>query len=509
MTVSRISGWALTLTGAIAFLWVPSAVVSWLPTLSRPSITARNRVAVTLPPLFSSTEGLESEGQREDEDDYLGDDADPAERTPENYTGKTIYQRTFYRLSPDSQVQLPNSIMIEERLRFLPDTEREGYILPVGPRTLILREGSEEDDITDELFRMDLLAPSKSGDNPFGAHNGPRSADTEIASVLYLASNPNWIQGDVLELSCAGMAGASGVVGLLSCVASRLASMKSDELESYKSKRTAATASQDDDPLNLNRKTDFESVFPQRMHHLTLSDELPETLKGISELIHRHFSSISGSAPVSVKQVEWSNPRGPGRRKYDHEYRTILGSDLDLTFPTAKELSKTVANSLLPSNEFAVANIKEGAQTSPSFGGLGMDIDPSPTSYKENKDIEVNPDIPATFVHLAPDYRDETRYLRQFLEKGYRMTVRTNYVNMERLQFFFQTLPVDAPESDLEELEQLEVQEDSSKDYQSLTAIHHPDYAGEGSGEYFFPLETGAYEGGLSTLEPEEGGQMY
>jgi hypothetical protein len=40
-----------------------------------------------------------------------------------------------------------------------------------------------------------------------------------------------------------------------------------------------------------------------------------------------------------------------------------------------------------------------------------------------------------------------------------------------------------------------------------LTAVHHPDYAGEGSGEYFFPLETGAYEGGLSStyMEPEEG----
>ena len=68
-----------------------------------------------------------------------------------------------------------------------------------------------EDSITEELFRMDLLAPNTSGNNPNGAHNGPRSVDTEIASILYLASNPYWIQGDVLELSCAGTAGASGV----------------------------------------------------------------------------------------------------------------------------------------------------------------------------------------------------------------------------------------------------------------------------------------------------------
>jgi hypothetical protein len=123
------SGWFLT--GAIVFLWVPSVVFSWLLPLSTSSIGIKG-IAKT--PLFSSTEGFESESENEEE---------PAERTPEDFTGKTIYQRTFYRLSPDSQVQLPNSIMIEERLRFLPDTTRPGYILPVGPRTLILREGSE------------------------------------------------------------------------------------------------------------------------------------------------------------------------------------------------------------------------------------------------------------------------------------------------------------------------------------------------------------------------------
>ena len=75
----------------------------------------------------------------DDEGDYY--DEEP--RPPEDFTGKTIYQRTFYRLSPDSQVPLPNSVMIEERLRFLPDAANPGYILPVGPRTLIVREGSE------------------------------------------------------------------------------------------------------------------------------------------------------------------------------------------------------------------------------------------------------------------------------------------------------------------------------------------------------------------------------
>ena len=79
--------------------------------------------------LSSSTASEEKEEEEEEEDD---DEDKP--RPVEDYTGKTIFQRTFYRLSPDSQVQLPNSIMLEERLRFVADTNREGYILPVGPR---------------------------------------------------------------------------------------------------------------------------------------------------------------------------------------------------------------------------------------------------------------------------------------------------------------------------------------------------------------------------------------
>ena len=72
--------------------------------------------------------------KEEDDDD---DDDEDKPRPVEDYTGKTIFQRTFYRLSPDSQVQLPNSIMLEERLRFVPDTTNEGYILPVGPRYVL------------------------------------------------------------------------------------------------------------------------------------------------------------------------------------------------------------------------------------------------------------------------------------------------------------------------------------------------------------------------------------
>ena len=120
---AKSSCWSL-----IIFLSIPLTVVAWLSPVSRPSIGYR----ITSTPLFSSID-----------DNYYGQDEEPAERPVEDFTGKTIFQRTFYRLSPDSQVQLPNAMMIEERLRFIPDMENPGYILPVGPRTLILREGSE------------------------------------------------------------------------------------------------------------------------------------------------------------------------------------------------------------------------------------------------------------------------------------------------------------------------------------------------------------------------------
>ena len=385
--------------------------------------------------------------------------------------------------------------MLEERLRFKADSQNEGYILPIGPRTLIVREGTDQDELTDELFRLDILQ------NNEGAHNGPRSMDTEIASILYVASNPNKIQGDVLELSCSGTAGASGVVGLLGCIAAKFAGMTPEELKRYKSERNHPD---DDNDIMTIPKFDA-SYFPTRMHHLTLSDESPEALQGAYETVKKHFSPQQ----VSIKELVWSMPRRTSsNRRYDHEYRTILGTDLELSFPTAKELARTVANMLLPSNEFAVANIKEGAETAPSYGSLGIDVEPSPkTSYPENFHEEVDPTIPPTFIHLCPDYRDEVIYLRQFLEKGFRMSVKTSYVKMQRLQFVFQTLVEGTPEKEIELLDSLEVQEETSKDYQSLIAVHHPDYAGEGSGEYFFPLENGAYEGGLSStyMEPEEG----
>jgi hypothetical protein len=485
-----------------AALSLPSSASAWLPTTSQ-----------TTTPLGYSNDsrhaassfGIPNQKQQSKHQVHWTtklrmSDNDSTQELPD-YKGKTLYQRTFFRLSSNSQVEIPNAMMIEERLRFKADPDRDGYILPTGPRTLILREGTADDELTDALFTMDILPSGKAI-----SHNGPGSMDTEIAAILYLASNPQWIQGDVLELSCSGSAGASGVVGLLGCIAAHFTQMSPEALQRHK-EQLQQSQSPDDIVSEVMTLPKHHRVFPKRMHHLTLSDESPEALRGAFEMVKKHFKPNQ----VSIKQLEWSVPRRTGNnRRYDHEYRTIIGSDLELAFPTAKELARTVANMLLPSNEFAVANIKEGATTAPSFGALGMDPEPSPTSYPERYDEEVDTSIPATFIHLCPDYRDEVMYLRQFLEKGFLMTVRSSYVKMERLQFVLKALPQDTPESELDKLDDLELQEEISRDYQSLTAIHHPDYAGDGMGEYFFPLETGTYEGGLSStyMEPEEGGYL-
>jgi hypothetical protein len=392
-----------------------------------------------------------------------------------DYAGKTIYQRTFYRLKPVSTVSYPNALVIEERLRYKPDPDKEGYILPYGPRTFIFRKGTDEDRITEELYRINL------GNTK---HNGPGTMDTAIATMLYLASNPEIVQGDILELSC-----ENGAASLIGCIGARLV------LDPHINK-------QKEEELDIMTVPKHADIFPKRMHHLTLSEEGQERLRDT-------YDSIKGFAngKVSLKDIPWST-RIPGRR-YGTFYRLIVGSDIDFSYPNSKELARTIANHLLPSNEFAVSNIKGvsgGTNAGGGFGAMGMDIaEPSPTSGAETE-REVDPKVPATFVHVCPDTRESSPYLRQYLEKGFRMTVNTGYLKMERLQFVFQALPEDQPEATIEDLD-LELKDETFRSYQSLKAVHHPDYSGEGTGEYFFPLETGEYEGGSrgTYLEPEEG----
>jgi len=370
-------------------------------------------------------------------------------------------------------------LLIEERLRFKADPENPGYILPYGPRTIIFREGTNEDEITDELHRVNLGTKN---------HNGPGTMDTAITTILYLASNPELVQGDVLQLGC-----EDGSVGLLGCIAARFA---------MDPKKKTSNDANEESVLTV---PEHEEIFPPRMHHLTLSEEGEVALNDAYDLV-KHFSN----GYVSLKDIRWAN-RVPGRR-YDHYYRTIIGSDLDFSYPTAKELARTVANYLLPSDQFAIVSTKDGAATSGgSFGAMGMDMDTKSSARSTPpQDPDVDSKIPPTFVHVCPDSREDTMYLKQFLEKGFKMTVNSDYLKLQRLQFVFQTLPEDAPEAEIDDLD-LELKDEVDRSYKSISAFHHPGYAGDGAGEYFFPLETGEYEGGSRStmMEPEEEGSPW
>jgi hypothetical protein len=417
----------------------------------------------------------------------------PAAETPD-YTGKTIYQRTFYRLF-GSSLPIPNALVLEERLRFKPDPQNPGYILPVGSRTFVFRKGTAEDEITDEFYRTDL-----------GPNNGPGTMDTDIASVLYLAANPDIVQGSVLQLSC-----ESGGAGILGCIAARMAK----DPPIIASETTKKSENDDDDSeVILTVPHNEKDVFPKRVAQLTLSEEGQGNLNLAADVV-KAFATTD--AKIALQDVPWS-VRIPNRR-YQY-YRTIFGSDIDINYPSARELARVVANSLLPSNPSILATMEmtsspSSSSSGPSFGGLGMDLVDSGSSSGPKDDSsssqpETDPRFPPTFVHVCPDAREDTRYLRQFLENGFKMTVNSDYLRLERLQFVFQTLDEDADEADLEDLD-LELKDETTRSYQCLTAVHNPEYTGDGSGEYFFPLESGEYEGGSRStyLEPEEEGSPW
>jgi hypothetical protein len=392
--------------------------------------------------------------------------------------GKMIYQRTFYRLSPGSDVAKPNALVVEERVRFRPDPENDGYILPYGPRTFILRQGTEEDEITDELYRMN---------EPGETHNGSGAQESTIATILFLASNPQMCQGDVLQIAC-----GDGIAGLLGCIG---AGMQGKDPKAMK----AATGSDEDESIFTlpNRK---DSILPKRLHHLTLTDENPSLIqKAYDTLKHSHLPP----SKVSLKELQWSS-RDTSRSRQYASYHAVIGSDVDFSYPTSKELARMVANSLLPSDATAAG---KAATFGKSFGGLGMDD--GPATAQVDPDSEVDPNIPPAFVHVCSDRNDNVRYLRQYLEKGFKMNVSSGYLKLEKLKFVYQLLEHEKPEAEIEDLD-LELQEDSSRVFQSLVAVHHPDYAA-GMGEYFFPLETGEYESGSRStqFEPEEGGSPW
>lgn len=380
-----------------------------------------------------------------------GHDAD-ATALDNSLQGKDIYQRVFYRFSPGSEVGVHNAVVVEERCRFTVDPERPDYILPIGPRTLILREGQVEDgEIGDDFFVLNVQQGGKT-------HNGAGNdveLQASIACAMYLASNPELCRGRILEI-----ASDSGLGSLLGCVGAGFTlggRVKDADLE--------------EDILTIAK--DRTCLFPPDLELLTISNVDDESL---ADAYHNlKASGISGSK-VAMDILDWRirRARGPlgNRAPAIPTYRTVVASDVAFTYPEAKELARAVANRLEPTAPF-----------------LYTTSTPLPR-----------------FVLVCPDDRDDLPYLRRILEKGYKMATSTHYLKLEKLTFHFQKLATGEPENALDDMD-LELQEFKEINCQSLVAQHHPDYAGEGSGELFFPVETGEYEatGGSTFLEKDAG----
>jgi len=379
-----------------------------------------------------------------------GSDDAAATTTIDEWKDQEIYQRVFYRFTPGSDLDIPNAITVEERCRFTADPERPGYILPVGRRTLILRDGQVEDgEIGDDFFTLSVE------DNHEKVHNGAGNDLELISSIvtaMYLACNPTLCQGEMLEVAC-----DLGLSSLLGCIGAGFADKSAD----------AHNEGDDgvvDDILTISKGG--SGLFPKYLDLLVISDSDEVRL---NTAFHNLKHSGVPASRVDMQVLDWRirhvRPRGAVPLK---EYRTVVASDVAFTYPEAKELARAVANRLLPN-------------------------------------FDTRPPLP-TFVHVCPENRDDMPYLRRILEKGYRMSAQTHYLKLEKLLFHFQKLPVGTPEAALDDLE-LELREFKEIQFQSLTAQHHPDYAGEGSGELFFPIETGEYEvtGGSTFLEKEAG----
>jgi hypothetical protein len=118
-----------------------------------------------------------------------------------------------------------------------------------------------------------------------------------------------------------------------------------------------------------------------------------------------------------LKDICWSI-RVPGWR-YDHKYRLVVGSDIDFSYPNSKELAQTVANLLLPINEFAIASSKDGASMSALFGAMGMDPGGAKsTAPPKDPAREVDPKYPPSFVYVCPDVREKYHLPSPIFGKG-------------------------------------------------------------------------------------------
>ena len=298
----------------------------------------------------------------------LAESSDRSESTNTLDThGKTIYQRVFYYLDPESTVDIADSVVVEERVRFEPDADPErqsqGYIQPIGPRTLILRDGSQiQDGVFGKAFVTLDVHEHRDGIKIHSGAGLDTAMDASIAMVLYLASSPTLFQGRVMELS--SNLGVSGLLGSLGA--------------GFVLKGGVGAAESLQPPDDILSIPSGSPWLPDSLESLTLTDPDDERLYYIME----NAKNLGVSAnKVFLDKLDWSvrDARPSGSAK---DYRTIIAGDVAYSFPEAKMLARAVAYRLEP-------------------------------SYSHVGSAAVAP----RFVHIYPDGSDQNVYLRRFLER--------------------------------------------------------------------------------------------
>ena len=233
-------------------------------------------------------------------------------------TGKILYQRVLHKLSEQSDVSNHDALSIEERIRFKPDPERgEGYLKPVGRRTLILRDRNEK-----EIYRMDVHEKKST-------HNGfDQGLLSTYVMILYIASNPKLLKGKVLELETQlGLGGLLGTIALAGVLGEK-----------------------------INPTPDVDDVFPNKeKFHVHLPPSVKQVIltDANDDMLNAAFLNVknAGLQPheVMLQELDWNHPR---RIPDDMRFSTILGCDLVFNYPTVKALARTTAYMLAPEGTF-------------------------------------------------------------------------------------------------------------------------------------------------------------
>lgn len=336
----------------------------------------------------------------------------------------TIVQRTFYRFSHGSDVDVHNSMVLEDRSTVGDSSSSKGH------GTILLRDGNvEEGEIGDAFYS---ISPETT------------LSTSEIAMALYLASNPTLCTEDMLEVSS-----ETGLASILGCVGAGFVLKRNSN--------APASLLQDDvadDILTISSSSHSDKLLPPTLEKLTLT--APDE-RHLDVLLRNSKHSGIASSKLSVEPLDWKMRNVRNTRVVPSEVTTLVAVDLALTFPEAVLLARTCAYRLRPS-------------------WVGRTV------------TQVVP----TLVHMCPADREDAAYLQRELTTNYKMSAFTGYLKLEKLIFCPQTVPHTADMATTLEDMELEVQEERSLAFSSLVAQHHPDYVGGGSGELFFPADTGA-----------------